>query len=98
VLREEEVVKNRASILVNFAEQCHTRDDLRSEHEGSGENLEFFATQETVEDIEIEKAKAMFSPEERERSRQPPSQLLLSIRTCRPTTRKIKNSEGLSQR
>jgi hypothetical protein len=79
VKRRRSWSKNRASIMGQIAEQLVIPEMIsEARMKEAEENLEFFATQETVEDIEIEKAKATFSPEERERFKDNPhlSQLI----------------------
>jgi hypothetical protein len=64
---KNKLLKNCQYFMDRFAEQIVTPEIIsEARMKEAEENLEFFIAQETAEGIEIEKAKAMFSPEERE--------------------------------
>jgi hypothetical protein len=65
---KKKLVKNRESLLGKIAGQLDIPEMIsEARMKEAEENLDFFTAQETSEEIEAEKAKAMFSPEEREK-------------------------------
>ncbi|MPM11516.1 hypothetical protein SDC9_57862 [bioreactor metagenome] len=65
---KKKLVKNRESIMGQIAGQLDIPEMIsEARMKEAEENLEFFTAQETSVEIESEKAKALFSPEEREK-------------------------------